>query len=246
MSEYLVLARESSEMLAHGYVSDPVPRPNSAYGNPDVFGDAWQWLTRSAATIGKYLPGPLGQVLPPIATAVGKVKGQKPFDVLAGIGETAMDSPLGDVLVGIGEAAVGWDPEAWIRETWKRGELKDIRTDGKNGGNGGDNGDRDVDYTTGNGKWGIQPCPVCGNYPCTCGTTTTTTEGPDGTTTIHNYYYYDQQDEQAVKQASDDGVMGSIMDIFLLFMIMMPMMQGFGGLGQAQPQQQSNAPGWFY
>ena len=244
MSEYLVFARESSETLAHGYSSDLIPRPNSAYGNPDVFGDAWQWLTRSAATIGKYLPGPLGQVLPPIATTVGKVKGHKPFDVLAGIGESAMDSPLGDVLVGIGEAAVGWDPEAWIRETWKRGELKDIRTDGQNGGDGGDGGNGGTDHTPGQGRWGYQS--ENGGTRDGDETTTTTTEGPGGTTTIHNYYCYDQQDEQAVKQASDDGVMGSIMDIFLLFMIMMPMMQGFGGLGQAQPQQQSNAPGWFY
>jgi hypothetical protein len=237
----MALARDASQLLAHGYVPDPVPRPRSAYGNPDIFGDAWQWLTRSAETVGKYVPGPLGQILPPIAKTLGNIKGYEPFDVLVSIGETTMDIPVGDFLVDLGEAAAGWDPEAWIRETVDKGrEVIDIRDTTEEDKNGG------TDYTPGQGKWGYQPPEdVDVHDQGEPDTTTTVTEGSGGTI-VHNYYYYDKQSEQAVKQASDDGMMGSIMDIFLLFMIMMPMMQGFGGLGQAQPQQQKNMSGWFY
>ena len=237
----MLLAREASELMAHGYVSDPVPEARSAYGNPDLLGGAWQWLTSSAEKLGPYLPGPLGQILPPIAHTVGKMKSLKPIDILAGIGESAMEGPVGEVIVGIGQGVAGWDPEAAVRDIWnRRDELKDIRT----GGDTTDKGDKGL--PDGEGEDGAETGggDTIYNY---YGSEDGTKEGETGTT-IHNYYYYDEQDEQAVNQAADDGIMGSFMEIFLMFMMIMPMMQGMGGLGQviqAEPKQKDMS-GWLY
>jgi hypothetical protein len=235
MSSYVMLAREASELLAFGQVLKAPPQMTTGL---DRLGEAWEWLTNSAATIGKYVPGPLRQILPPVANLAGNIKGARPIDILAGIGETAMDSPIGTVITGIGEGVATWDPEAVLREAWnKRDEYKDIRTsqggtpgDGNGGGNGGNGGN-------GNG------------HEDGDGATKTTTETVDGMTTIYNYYYqYDPQDDQAVAQAANDPLMGNFMDIFILFMIMMPMLQGMGGLGQvirAEPKQKDMS-GWLY
>jgi hypothetical protein len=197
-----------------------------------------------------------------------------PFDVLAGVGKLAMDSPIGATLTGIGKAVVEWDPLKWVQESLKAGSetgwhvgsgtTKEATGPGTPPEPTGYPGISDwPGFKDGVPKgWNLPE----GYTPSGGGTKNGGSSGTNGSgvgvdtkdivtsdgkiTNIYNYYY-DPQAAQPVAAAANDGLMGSSgMFMMLLMMMMMgPMMGGFGGLQQtlrAEPKQADVSELLFY